>query len=201
VVKLNVWAENTDVTTLEPYVFLERDGYIAMEAEHYYDKHDVGNFGFKRLENYGRTLSAMKVLPPVHNFIHAEDRPYLEYRFVAQQEGQYIAEFYLAPSNTAYMDRKLYMGIQLNEEEVRIENAVSDHFRSLDCRCDEWVSAVKDNIRIYKSKVLCKKGMNQLRFYAVSPFLVLERIVLYPEASPIMQSYLGPKESYFKIKQ
>ncbi|MNC60463.1 hypothetical protein D3C75_1103440 [compost metagenome] len=95
------------------------------------------------------------------------------------------------------MDRKLCLGVQINGGEIRVENAVSDRFRSLDTRCPEWVSAVKDNIRIYSSEVSCKQGVNSLRIYAVSPTLVLERIVLYPAASQLAPSYLGPTESFY----
>lgn len=195
---IQVWAENTDVSKFQQFTFLERNGYIAMEAEHFSKKHDVEGYTFTLLEGYGRTVSGMKVLPPMHDFTYAKDRPYLEYSFLAEQEGEYIAEFYLAPSNTAHMDLRLCLGIQVNEESIRIENAVSPRFRSLDCHCPEWVSAVKDNIRIHKSEVFCKKGINELRVYAASPFVVLEKIVLYPKSNPIPESYLGPKESYYK---
>jgi hypothetical protein len=192
-----VEAENVDTTALEPMTFLESEGYIVMEAEHYYRKYDVKNCGFQKLDNYGRTLSAMKILPPICDFTMQTDRPYVEYCFVASQEGMYTIDFYLAPSNTAFIDRKLYFGIQINEGEIKIENAVSDKFKSLDLSCLEWVSAVRDNIRIYKSNAYCRKGINNLRIYAVSPALVLERIVLYSENSKILESYLGPAESYY----
>lgn len=196
-VQLNIWGEQTNIAELEPLTFLERDGYIAMEAEHFACRHNVEGFVFTRLEQYGRTLSGMKVLPPLHDFTEAEDRPYLEYRFIAAEEGLYRAEYYLAPSNTAYMDHKLYLGVQMNDGEVHLENAVSDRFRSLDTSCAEWVNAVKDNIRIHHSEVRCRRGLNVLRIYAVSPSLVLERIVLYPQISGLPKSYLGPTESYY----
>lgn len=195
---LEVWAENIDTSKLAPYTFLERNGYIAMEAEHYFRKHDVKGYGFERLRDYGRTLSAMKVLPPKHDFTRKSDRPYLEYCFEAQNTAEYELELYLAPSNTAYRDHKLYFGIQINEEEIQLENAVSDQFRSLDLGCMEWIRAVTDNIRIYQTKVSCKEGENRLRIYAVSPFFVLEKLVLHQKDNPLAKSYLGPSESYFK---
>lgn len=194
---LEIWAENTDVSTLAPYTFLERNGYIAIEAEHYCSKHDVTGFGFACLEDYGRTLSGMKVLPPKHDFTDVADRPYLEYCFEAQHEGEYELELYLAPSNTAHRDHRLYFGIQMNEEEIQMENAVSERFRSLDLGCMEWIRAVTDNIRIYQTKVSCKEGINHLRIYAISPFFVLEKIVLHTKDNPLAESYLGPTESYF----
>lgn len=197
-IHLKVWAENTDITRLAPHTFLERDGYISMEAEHYYKKHDVKGYGFERLIDYGRTLSGMKVLPPKHDFTKELDRPYLEYCFEAQNTDEYELELYQAPSNTAHRDHRLYVGIQINEEEIQLENTVSDQFRSLDLGCIEWIHAVTDNIRIYRTKVFCKEGENRLRIYAVSPFFVLEKLVLHQKGNPLAKSYLGPSESYFK---
>jgi hypothetical protein len=192
-----VEAENKVISGLEPMTFMEAEGYVSIEAEHYYRKYDVKIGGFQKLENYGRTLSGMKVLPPICDFTMETDRPYIEYCFLAEKEGLYNVDFYFSPSNTAYTDRKLYFGIKINEEEMKIENAVSDKFKSLDLGSSEWVSAVRENIRIYKSKINCKNGINNLRIYAVSPSLVLEKIVLYPNGSKLQTSYLGPTESFY----
>jgi hypothetical protein len=99
------------------------------------------------------------------------------------------------------MDHKLALGIQINEGEIQIENAVSENFRSLDLNCMEWISGVMNNIRIHQSSVKCQKGLNRLRIYAVSPFMVLEKIVLYSKGTKIPESYLGPNESYYKNKE
>lgn len=82
----------------------------------------------------------------------------------------------------------------MNESELLIESVVRNDFAFL---CTEWENVVKDNIRIYHSGVFCTKGENHLRIYAVSPTLVVEKIVLYPEGSKLPESYLGPKESYY----
>jgi hypothetical protein len=138
----------------------------------------------------------MKVLPSVKDFTQEDEKPFLEYRFIAGYESDYFVDLYLAPSNTAYMDHKLFYGIQINDSVIRFENAVEEDFRSLDCGYPDWVNAVRNNIRIRKTRVFCQKGINHLRIYAVSPFFVLERIVLYKDKLP--ESYLGPKESYYK---
>ena len=49
-----------------------------------------------------------------------------------------------------------------------------------------------------EQEILCDKGMNILRFYGMSPAIVLERIVLSDKNIELPQSYLGPKESYIK---
>jgi len=197
-VTIIVQAENYDVLSLNKMTFLEAQGYISIEAEHYSRKYDVNGIGFKKMKDYGRTLSAIKVLPPVEDFLENSDRPYVEYSFIAKNTGEYNVDFYLAPSNTTYIDRKLYFGLQINDEEIIIQNAVSDKFKSLDCTCVEWVSAVRDNIRIYSSSIRCKKGFNKMRIYSVSPSFVLEKIVIYAQEVRLPKSYLGPVESYYK---
>lgn len=190
-------ADTPDLSHLEPMTFLEYDGYICMEAEHYATKYDTELAGYHILNNYGRTLSGIKVLPSLHDFSHITDRPFVEYHFEAKQEGDYELELYLAPSNTPYMNHEYLLGIQCNESTVSIENLVSKTFRSLDCSCPEWVNAVRENIRIYHTRVSCRKGKNILRLYAISAGPVLEKIVLYPSGTLLPDSYLGPTESYF----
>ena len=196
-VTIVVEAENYDISNLHQMTFLETQGYIAMEAEHYYKKYDLADVDFVKLDNYGRTKSAMKLMPNINNLSTKSDKPWLEYCFAAKNEGEYFVELYLAPSNTTYIDGKMNFGMQINGEEIKIKNAVCDNFTSLDFRCSEWVKAIIDNIRIYKDKIYCKKGINYLRIYGISSSFVLERIVLYSINGNVPKSYLGPVESFY----
>ncbi|MCM2998496.1 MULTISPECIES: glycosyl hydrolase 115 family protein [Paenibacillus] len=56
-------------------------------------------------------------------------------------------------------------------------------------------ATLADNVSLLRDVI--ERGLNTLRIYAVSPSLVLERIVLYPQASRLPESYLGPVESYY----
>lgn len=195
--KIIVEAQNTDITGLNPMTFLEANGYIAIEAEHYCKKEDVKGAGFYKLDQYGRTLSGMKVLPPIRSdFTRSKTRPYLEYSFIPESEGMYHIDIYLAPSNPAYINYGIYIGIQMNNGTQAVECVLSPDYASL-CSCKEYVEGVKNNIRIHHSMVECVKGINYLRLYAVSPSVVIEKIVLFSENSSIQESYLGPKESYY----
>lgn len=192
-----VEAQNLDTTGLKPMTFVEANGYIVIEAEHYYDKKDVDGVGFHKLDHYGRTISGMKVLPPLKSdFTYAKERPYLEYCFIAENEGSYKIDFYLAPSKPVNIDGKILVGIQMNNEELVTQNVLCPDYVSL-ISCKDYVNGVRNNIRIYQSNVKCCKGENHLRVYAVSPSLVLEKIVLYQESMNLPKSYLGPKESYY----
>lgn len=196
-VNIQVEAENVDTTGLDAMTFLESEGYIAMEADHYFCKHDVQGIGFQSLDHYGRTLSGMKVFPSIKDFSLQKDRPFVEYCFKALEEGEYVLNLYLAPSNTAFYGGRMDIGIQNNGEEVRIENTVCDNFRAFDYQCQDWVSSAVNNIRIFTSTVTCMEGINHLRIYAVSPAIVLERIVLYRKDRKMKESYIGPAESFY----
>ena len=199
-VTLNIAAENIEDAvrnSIPPMTFLETNHYIAMEAEHYAHRHDTAEYSFTRIDDYGRTLSAMKVLPNLYEFQKIEEAPYLEYRFLTSCAGEYELDLYLAPSNPPYRGQKWLLGLQINEEAPVVKNAVADDYRSLDCSYPAWVSGVRDNIHISTHRLTCKQGMNTLRLFALTPGMIFERLVLHSVEHPLPQSYLGPCESFY----
>ena len=178
--------------------YLESNGIICMEAAHYAARYDAPDAAWVTLTPYGRTESAIKVLPPILDLCAAEDRPWVEYTFHAEQSGPYLLELYMGPSNTATMEHRLCFGLQVNGGAVQEVNGVGENFHSLTLSCMEWDTAVRSNIRIKTIAVDCRKGRNTLRLYGGSPLVVFERLILHPADKPLPVSYLGPKESYIK---
>lgn len=41
------------------------------------------------------------------------------------------------------------------------------------------------------------EGEYTIRIYAIDPAVVLEKMIIYPDAAKLKKSYLGPKESYY----
>ena len=190
-------AENRDASVLPAMTYVEADGYICMDAKGFARKQDTPDAAWMLLTPYGRTGSAVKVLPPTVDFYGPmNNRPWIEYCFDASAEGAYQAQLYMAPSNTATMEHRLCFGMQMNGEDIEEVNGVGQDFHSLDLNCMEWDGCVRNNIRVKTLCVQCRRGVNRLRLYAGSPLVVLERIVLYPYGSVLPQSYLGPCESW-----
>ena len=188
-----------DITGLAEKTFIETNGYIAIEAEHFYLKKDfINDKGvlnhFEVLNDYGKTLSAVKAFPTTAYFTEGKDAPYVEYRFKLQEAGSYELELYMQPSNAVTNENTLYYGIQLNEDDINRVNAipagqrVDSHF---------WAMGVLNNIRRQTIRISCREGVNTLRVYAISPGFVLEKLVIYKEGRKPAESYLGPTESYF----
>ena len=67
--------------------------------------------------------------------------------------------------------------------------------------CRQWSEEALSNVKQFKCTVLCKPGIHSLKYYHISPNLTLERIVLYKQGSAPLESYLGPKESFYVMTQ
>lgn len=124
------------------------------------------------------------------------EKPRLTYRFAATQFGDYELALYVAPSNTATMEHLMLLGVQMNGGETVVRGLVGPDFASLDLSCQEWDDAVRNNVRISRLTVPCRKRLTTLTLYAMSPMAVLERLVLHPMGREIPASYLGPWESW-----
>ena len=92
-------------------------------------------------------------------------------------------------------DQKLCYGVQNNGGEIRIYNAVPEGYRIGD-QGEFWAKGVLDQIRRQEIPVSCRSGINRLRIYSVTPGFVLEKLLIRPEGTDVLESYLGPKETY-----
>ncbi|MGN1084286.1 MAG: glycosyl hydrolase 115 family protein, partial [Lachnospiraceae bacterium] len=177
--------------------FWERDGYIAIEAAHFQESVAVSKGEFLVLKPYGRTGSAIKVFPVTADFLQEPERPYVEYRFIPEQEGNYRLRFYMAATTPVVYERKQYIGFSVNGGELRIVNTVEKEEEQF-FLSEQWSREAYNHIKLLETVVECKPGVNTLRFYGMSPAIVLERLLLYPEGTTLPESYLGPRESYYR---
>lgn len=191
-----VQARNIAPGTWPEGTFVESCGVICMEASHAAERAATPQGAYVTLAPYGRTGSAEKAFPIMHDFSDDPQRPSLTYRFAAEQDGDYELCLYVAPSNTATMEHLMLVGVQMNDGEPIVHNLVGPDFASLKLDCQEWDAAVRNNIRISRLTVPCHEGVNTLTLYAMSPMAVLERLVLHPVEREIPASYLGPQESW-----
>lgn len=199
-------AKQPEVDGLPAKTFIDTEGYISIEAEHYFAKQESKQIqngvaaGFHVIDGYGKTLSAMKVYPTTQYFTAGQDAPYLEYQFMLQEGGTHEVELYMQPSNPVTADNTLYYGVQVNEDQITVNNTIPKGQKVGDKNL-KWEAGVLDNIRRHSSEINCKAGLNKVRIYAVSPGLVLEKLVIYPKGNQPAESYLGPTETYYIGKE
>ncbi|SFC21028.1 glycosyl hydrolase 115 family protein [Butyrivibrio sp. YAB3001] len=188
--------ENVKKSVDNEYLFAENDGYICMEAEHFSGKKDTPKGQFKVLLPYGRSGSAIRVFPATADFVDEKERPFTEYRFIAEADDDYRVCFELAPTTPTVFERKHYIGYSINNEDIQVVNTVKQpeipFFLSA-----QWEEECKDNVKKVEETIHCVKGVNVLKFYGMSPAIVLERIIIRRNDTEIPESYLGPKESFY----
>lgn len=192
-------AKQPELSGLPEKTFVDTNGYISIEAEHYFAKQDGGHNGeasFKVIEGYGRTLSAVKAYPTIEYFTAGKDAPYVEYQFAVNEAGSYEVELYMQPSNPVTTENILYYGIQANDGKINVVNTIPQG-QKVGEHNFEWSAGVLDNIRRHRSEISCNTGLNKVRIYAVSPGFVLEKLVIYPVGKKPAESYLGPTETYY----
>ena len=151
---------------------------------------------------FSKTAGTVKVrerikLTADKDLLKTENRPYVEYHFQIQETGEYDLSFILAPTTPVTFKNEQFMGYSVNGGGIRVLNTVRQpeipFFLS-----PQWEKEAKENVKTVEDKILCTAGVNKLRFYAMSPGIVLERILLVRSGIKLPESYLGPVESYMQ---
>jgi hypothetical protein len=186
------------VEPLEPEAgaFVEAEGYVAMEAEHYARKRDEGDRRWSLIPDYGRGLSAMRAEAPADAppASPGKDAPCLEYRMYLFEGGEAEFRLDIAPTLNFIDGRPLRYAISLDDEDARIVTAVPADYDACNGNAD-WEGTVMDSIRHCSSRHLVPgPGYHSLRIWMVDPGLVLERVLV--DMGGARPSYLGPPESY-----
>lgn len=178
--------------------FVESNGYVSIEAEHYTravaqpsppaDK--MSALRWQRIPDLGRTLSAMTALPVTSAAqTPGGDSPRLEYQIHFFNKGEVKVKAYLSPTLNFHNNQGLRYAVSFDDEPPQIVNMhAGKTFR-------DWEESVRNNVTVEISKhVLAEAGNHILKFWMVDPGVVLQKLVI--ETGEVRPSYLGPPESY-----
>lgn len=190
-----IFVEAANRTDLPENVFVENDGYVCMKAVNYQEKRDTESGGFRRLVPCTREGSAIKAYPVTTDFMAVSEKPYVAYRFLADRDGEYNIRFWLEASTPVVYEREQYICFSTNGGEMQVVNTVEEVEKQFFLSA-QWSREATDHIKIADSCITCQKGVNELRFYAASPAIVLEKIAVYQKETGLKDSYMGPGESY-----
>jgi len=171
--------------------FVEGDGYVSMEAEHYTRALSAGALRWLRIPDLGRTSSGMTPTPvTAPSQTPGGNAARLEYRLFLFDSGAVKVDAYLSPTlNFSGAREGLRYAVSFDDQTPQIINIQSD------TSTRTWEKFVADNIITSVSQhTLAHPGEHTLKFWAVDPGVVLQKIVV--EARPIGASYLGPPESF-----
>ena len=171
--------------------FVDTDGYVSIEAEHYDKAIDVDLIHWQRIAGLGRTLSGMTPLPSTAaRQTPGGNSPRLEYRMLLAKGGPTKVLAYLAPTLDFYSGGGLSYAVSFDDQPPQIVNIHAGENTQV------WEKWVADNINLTTTEhQLREPGEHVLKFWMVDPGIVLEKLVV--DAGGVKPSYLGPPESTF----
>jgi hypothetical protein len=178
--------------------FIEGDGCVAIEAEHYSRASGGSGLSWTRVPRLGRTLSAMTVFPaPARAGAWAPgsteagaDAPFLEYRVWLHGECDVEVEAFTSPPQDLFKTGGLRYSVAFDGAEPRLV------FLPGESEGEAWETSVSDNAsRSLTRHGRLGPGWHVLRYRAEDPALPLQRLVVWTR--PRRHSYLGPPESAF----
>jgi len=176
--------------------FAESDGCVSIEAEHFTRSSASPNgAAWTVFENYGRTLSSIKVMPNGHeSFVPKKNSPTVEYNiFTRTQVDDLKLTTYVAPTNNLSAASRLRYGIQLDDGAVVITETLAPTFK-VDNSNVPWSDGVMNNIReLTTNHGRVEPGLHKITLYSVDAGVVVQKIVA--DLGGVKESYLGPEES------
>jgi hypothetical protein len=175
--------------------FVESEGYISIEAEHFSQNIPAAHARWDKIEGYGRTLSAMSIQPvTAPSVMPPKDSPRLEYRMYLFNPQKATVSVTVAPTLSFMPDRGLRYAISFDDQPPQIIDAVPKGFDARNGN-REWEESVRNAGRIVQSThSLSGAGYHTLKIWMVDPAIVLQKIVV--DLGGLKQSYLGPPESF-----
>ena len=196
VVKVNAF-NPTEPTRDSLQGFVEGEGFVSIEPEHFTKNIDAGQNRWFKIQDYGRTLSGMRAMQPVDapSATPGKDSPCLEYQMYLFSTGAVEVATITSPTLNFAPGRGLRVAVSFDDETPQVITLVSANYKAQNGNHD-WEKVAGDNARTVRSKhTLEKPGYHTLKYWMVDPGVVLQKIVV--DCGGVKPSYLGPPESFY----
>ncbi len=197
IVKINAF-NPAGVTRDSLHGFMEGEGFVSIEPEHFTKKMDVGQNRWIRIEDYGRTLSGMRATQPVDapSAVPGTDSPCLEYQMYLVSTGAVEVATITSPTLNFVPGRGLRFAVSFDDEPPQLVTLVPADYKAQNGNRD-WEKVVGDNARYARTThTLAQPGYHTLKYWMVDPGVVLQKIVV--DLGGVNSSYLGPPESFHR---
>ena len=169
--------------------FVESDGHISIEAEHFDRAVETRGITWEVLEDHGRTLSSVTPFPVTSKSLEpGGDAPRIEYDVHLFSSGALSVDLYTAPSLSFVPGRGLRCAVSWDDAVPEIVEVHADPSHR------DWQRAVRDGVRRSRTQhELAEPGRHVLKVWMVDPGFVLQKIVV--DTGGLRPSELGPPES------
>jgi hypothetical protein len=165
--------------------FVETNGAVAIEAEHYTRAVAPPGREWKTIPGHGRTLSGVTPWPVTEKAAAGTMR--LEYRVHLFHDGPLEVAVHLAPTQKVQPGPGFRFAISFDDQPPQVQDVHADASPAA------WARSVADGVTVVTSKHTLAPGPHVLTIAALDPGLVFQRIVI--DAGGLKPTYLGPPES------
>jgi len=180
--------------------FVEDDGIVSIEPEHYTAKTDAGELMWIKVEDYGRTLSAMRGQGPVDfgPLTPGQGSPCLEYKTYFFTSGQATVYNVLSPNLAFIPGRNLRFAVSIDDQAPVMVTGVA---ATAQASGPNWDRNVRDEARIVTANVqVPSTGYHTLKVWMVDPGITIQKIFM--DLGGLKKpTYLGPPETYYKRRE
>ena len=193
VIKVPVHKDGDLTRSAEGHV--ETQGVVAIEAEHYSRALAPSGRQWLKIPGYGRTLSGMTTMPAVAPALSVADGMRLDYDVNLFSSGELKVHTVLGPTLKFQPGKGFRFALSIDDgvpQEINVHADQSEQY---------WDRMVSNGVATFETRLhVDHPGRHTVKFWALDPGLVLERIVI--DAGGLKPSYLGPPESpYFPEKR
>ncbi|HEX3356497.1 MAG TPA: glycosyl hydrolase 115 family protein [Tepidisphaeraceae bacterium] len=178
--------------------FVESDGCVSMEAEHFTRSDPFGDVQWKSVSQLGRDSDAMIVQPVTTPPIDPEKvatggSPLLEYDVFLTSKGGVTVQAYCLPTHPVHSFLGVRYAVSFDNQPPKIVDFSATGGASGEA-AGPWQQNVTRNIAVSTSQhTIAQPGRHTLKFWMVDPGVVLDKLVIY--AGGVHPSELGPPES------
>lgn len=177
-----------------PGTFVEVDGYVSIEAEHFAEAEDRNGIGW-RVEKYlGRKGDAVKLYPDRAASVEHPGKgtsAYVSYPVWFDSTGCFQADIYRIPTLNERGRMRLAVGV--DGQEPYVLEGTNAYVNDSDAS-DSWGKGVYENTEILTARIrVDKPGKHMLHIYHMDSGMILDKIVVYTGGKK--ESYFGPVES------
>ena len=202
-IKLNVTLKNTSVIGADnegvEKLYVENDGYLSIEAEHYSDSVKNGEYEWKVEKDFGRSGDSVKIYPNTAAAVsnpNKNNSAYLEYSAYFTSAGTFPIELYRMPTINELSGSTMRCRIGIDDN-TPVQFNGNTKTTDNSTGADAWGKGVLQNTEIVTGNITVPSaGLHTIRLYNESPGVVIDKFVIITDTANRKSSYFGAPESY-----
>ena len=171
--------------------FVESNGYVSIEAEHYTNRMDRSNAGWRKISTLGRSGDTMTILPTTASSQEQisdiiANSPVLEYQVYLWEAGASKVQLHCIPTHAITSEHGLRYAVAFDNQTPQIVDYDTVEWSS------QWTLNVLQGVAVSQSShTVSQPGSHTLKIWMVDPGVVIDKIVIGNAPT----SHLGPPET------